>query len=199
MDKNNIIEIKTNRLLLRQWRMSDFELFAELNSNNNVMEFYPAPLTRKQSDEFATNIKQRISDNGWGFWAVEIPYVCKFIGFVGLNKPVYELPFSPTLEIGWRLSDNYWGCGYATEAAQAVLTVGFNRLGFSEIVSFTSILNHASIKVMKRLKMQKTGYLFEHPLVPVGHKLREHCLYRITKESWEKENVTEAGLTQDEQ
>jgi len=188
-----IIKIKTKRLVLRQWRLSDFDLFAEINSNKKVMQFFPNTLTPEQSNEFATTIKQRIADNGWGFWAVEIPSVCEFIGFVGLNNPVYKLPFSPVTEIGWRLSDRYWGNGYATEAAQAVLTVAFNQLKFAEIVSFTSVLNLASIKVMQGLSMQDTHTLFEHPKVPQGNTLRQHCLYKITRDEWLEKNQNKTG------
>jgi len=177
---SSIIETETKRLLLRQWRETDLDYFAEINSSKKVMEFYPSILSRQQSDDFAQNIQQRISDSGWGFWAIEIPQVCEFIGFVGLNKPGYELPFELEAEIGWRLSENYWGNGYATEAAVAALDIGFKQLGMSEIVSFASVLNHASINVMQRLKMTKSELDFEHPKVPVGDPLRQHCLYRIS-------------------
>ncbi len=179
-----IIEIKTNRLILRQWQLTDFDYFAQLNSNKIVMEFYPNTLNSEQSYEFAQKIQQRLSDNGWGFWAVEIPEVCKFIGFVGLNRPDYKLPFHAPIEIGWRLSDKYWGRGYATEAALAAFAVGFNQLGFTEIVSFTSVLNLASIKVMKRLQMKNTNFYFDHPKIPHTHKLQQHCLYKITRDTW---------------
>ena len=182
----DIIEIKTKRLLLRQWRESDVELFAKLNANPNVMNFFPSVLTRSQSNELANNIKQRIAENGWGFWAVEIPDECEFIGFVGLNKPHYTLPFDLEVEIGWRLAENYWGQGYATEAAQAALKVGFSQLHFTEIVSFTSRLNIPSINVMNRLQMSNTNNNFEHPKVTEGHKLRDHCLYKITRKNWIK-------------
>jgi len=176
----DLIEIKTERLILRQWRETDFDFFAEINSSKNVMKFYPSTLSRQQSNELAQNIQQRLSDNGWGFWAVEIPTECEFIGFVGLNKPAYKLPFDVESEIGWRLSDKYWGKGYATEAAIAALDIGFKQLDMSEIVSFTSILNIASIKVMQRLNMTKSKNNFEHPKIPAGNPLRQHCLYSIS-------------------
>ncbi len=180
----DIIEIQTPRLRLRQWQTIDFELFAALNANASVMQYYPTTLNRQQSDEFAKSIKQRITANGFGFWAVEVPGVCDFIGFVGLNKPTYDSPFAAPLEIGWRLSNKYWGRGYATEAAQSTLNVGFNQLGFSEIVAFTSVLNIPSKNVMQRLKMHNTGYLFDHPKIAAGHKLQKHCLYTLSSKQW---------------
>ncbi len=184
----DIIEIKTQRLLLRQWRLTDFNLFAEINSSKTVMKYFPNTLSRSQSDEFATNIQQQISEKGWGFWAVEIPSVCEFIGFVGLNKPVYQLPFSPCIEIGWRLSEKYWSQGFATEAAQAALVIAFKQLALTEVVAFTSRLNTPSEKVMQRLNMQNTKTTFEHPKVPYGHILREHLLYKITCSVWQTQN-----------
>lgn len=65
----DIIEIQTQRLLLRQWRLTDFELFAAINANQSVMKFYPNTLSKQQSDEFAKIIEQRITANGFGFWA----------------------------------------------------------------------------------------------------------------------------------
>jgi len=183
---SHIIEIKTDRLLLRQWHKNDFEPFAKLNANDAVMKYFPNALTSAQSNEFASSIQQRIATNGWGFWAIEIIKNNNFIGFVGLNKPLYSLPFSLQVEIGWRLDECSWNKGYATEAANAALTIGFTQLNFSEVVSFTSVLNQASINVMKRLHMQDTNFLFEHPKVPHDHKLLQHCLYKITQDEWIK-------------
>ncbi len=100
-----------------------------------------------------------------------------FIGFVGMNIPAGQLPFSPCVEVGWRLAFDYWGCGFATEAARQALRVGFEVLGLEEIVSFTAVANRRSRAVMERLEMTESG-LFEHLSVPVGSALRQHCLYR---------------------
>jgi len=184
-----LIEINTERLLLRQWKDDDLEAFCAINSSPVVMEFFPNPLDRTESDALAKRIQENIAKNGWGFWAVEIPGISDFIGFVGLNTPNYPLPCSPCVEIGWRLSEKYWGKGYATEAAQSALRVGFTQLGFNEIVSFTSVLNHRSIKLMERLKMKNSGEYFEHPKVPESSSLKRHCLYRMTRAHWES-NIT---------
>ncbi len=182
-----LIETKTKHLILRQWRLSDFDFFAEINSSKKVMQFFPKIMARQDSDEFAQRILDNIADNGWGFWAVEIPEVCEFIGFVGLNKPNYELPFSKNktvIEIGWRLSEKYWNNGYATEAARTALSIGFTQLQFSEIISFTPVINLASKKVMQKLKMQNTNTFFNHPKISEGHELRKHCLYKMKREDW---------------
>jgi RimJ/RimL family protein N-acetyltransferase len=184
---SEIIEFETGRLRLRQWRESDFEPFAALNADPQVMEFFPSPLTRAESDATAERIHSLIEQRGWGFWAVEIPGAAPFIGFVGLGVPAAALPFSPCVEIGWRLAAAYWGQGYATEAARGALRVGFDRLELPEIVSFTSVLNQRSRAVMERIGMVHRGETFEHPSVPIGSPLREHVLYRLSRAQWSNE------------
>jgi RimJ/RimL family protein N-acetyltransferase len=172
-----LIEPATARLLLRQWRPSDRALFAQLNADPRVMEFFPSTLTREQSDAQADRFESFISEHGWGLWAVELKTDGSFVGFVGLSIPAAQLPFSPCIEIGWRLAFDYWGQGFATEAGEKALRVGFELLDLKEIVSFTAVINRRSRAVMERLRMTQSAS-FEHPSVPAGSPLREHCLYR---------------------
>lgn len=177
-----LIESGTARLLLRQWRPSDRIPFAQLNADPRVMEFFPSPLTRDKSDVLADRCESLIGEQGWGLWAVELKRDGSFMGFVGLNAPTAALPFSPCTEVGWRLAFDYWGHGFATEAAREALRIGFEVLGLVEIVSFTAVANRRSRAVMERLGMRQSQ-LFEHPSVPVGSPLREHCLYRLSRAS----------------
>lgn len=179
-----LIEIDTERLRLRQWRTQDLEPFAQLNADPKVMEFFPTVLDRGGSDAMAYRCQSLIAERGWGLWAVETKGAHEFIGYVGLHMPTFELPFSPCIEIGWRLAFQHWGKGFATEAARAALLVGFEQLGFPEIVSFASLQNLRSRAVMERIGMRDSGTIFEHPAIPRGHSLREHCLYRLTREQW---------------
>lgn len=174
------IELLTERLRLRQWNDADYAPFAALNADPRVMEFFPAPLTRSESDAMAERCRSLIEERGWGFWAAESKATHQFIGFVGLHIPSAELPFSPCVEVGWRLAFEYWGRGLATEAARAALKFGFEGLGLPEIVSFTAIGNARSRAVMERLGMRESG-TFEHPQVPAGNALRPHCLYRLSR------------------
>ena len=180
-----LIEIETERLRLRQWIESDREPFARLNNDPQVMEFFPSILDRVVSDVIIDRAQAKIAEYGWGFWAVESRQNQKFIGFVGLQIPTANLPFTPCVEIGWRLAFEYWGKGYATEAAKAALKVGFDRLELPEIVSFTAINNHRSSAVMARLGMNREAETFEHPSLAVEHPLREHCVYRLSREKWQ--------------
>jgi RimJ/RimL family protein N-acetyltransferase len=179
------IEFDTDRLRLRQWRADDREPFAQLNSDPRVMAFFPCLLDRAASDAMAERIQSLINERGWGFWATELKSTGEFIGFVGLHVPIAELPFAPCVEIGWRLAHRHWGHGYATEAARGALRVGFDMLQLSEIVSFTAVGNARSRAVMERLGMLPRAETFQHPALPVGHPLREHCLYRLSRARWE--------------
>lgn len=171
-------ELPTSRLLLRQWRPSDLEPFAAMNSDPDVMRYYPAPWSREQSDAFAKRVMRLIDERGWGFWAVEERASGQFIGFIGLHIPSHELPFYPCVEVGWRLTKSYWGLGYATEAAQSAISFGFQQLRLAELVAFTAIANLRSRAVMERLGMRLDSE-FDHPQVSVESGLRRHVLYRL--------------------
>lgn len=169
---------ESDRLRLRQWRQRDKEPFAELNADPEVMMYFPSALTRARSDAIVDRCAALIAENGWGFWAVECKSNGDFLGLIGLHIPSADLPFSPCVEVGWRLARPHWGKGYATEGARAALRFGFEVLGLEEIVSFTAVANLRSQAVMHRLGLVKTD-TFDHPAVPAESGLKEHCLYRI--------------------
>jgi RimJ/RimL family protein N-acetyltransferase len=180
-----VTELRTERLLLRQWRHADLEPFAALNADPEVMRHFPAPLDRASSDALAQRERRKIAEQGWGLWAVEVVDAAPFIGFVGLNEPSFHAHFTPAVEIGWRLARDHWGNGYATEAARAVLAHGFAELGLDEIVSFTNTANERSRRVMEHLGMTRhSAEDFDHPNVPEGHPSKRHVLYRLTREAW---------------
>lgn len=177
--------LSTERLTLRSWRESDFQpFFEQINSDPDVMEYFPSTLSREESDALATELQRRIDVNGWGLWAVEEKASGQFIGFVGLNSPLIELPFTPCVEVGWRLSKAFWGKGYATEAAKKALEFAFVELELGEVVSFTAVPNLRSQAVMSRLGLRDTGENFNHPAVPSESPLYEHVLFKITRDEW---------------
>lgn len=176
--------ISTERLILRQWDDEDLYPFSRLCRDKNVMEFFPKLLTEDESFGMGKKIKSLIAERGWGFWAIEIPGESKFIGFVGLHISKESMPFSPCVEIGWRLAKPYWGMGYATEAAKASLRYAFANLGLDEVVSFTTVANIRSQAVMKKIGMSYESN-FEHPDLEPSDPLCEHVLYKISKDEWE--------------
>jgi RimJ/RimL family protein N-acetyltransferase len=177
---------KTQRLNLRQWRAEDYPLFAELTADPLVMQYFPSTLNRASSDALVDRLRDSIDDKGWGFWAAEIKETAEFIGFIGINQPAQTLPFSPCVEIGWRLARQFWGKGYASEGARACLKFAFENLALREIVSMTPVLNYPSEKVMQCIGMRDTEQNFNYPDLPEGHKLAGHVLYKITAEHWRR-------------
>lgn len=177
-----LIEFETDRLRLRQWNADDREPFAALNADPNVMEFFPSLLTRAESDALADRCESLIQERGWGFWAAELKESGEFIGFIGLHTPSPLLPFSPCVEIGWRIACKHWGKGLASEAARGALQVAFRSLSLEEVVSFTALNNRRSRAVMERLGMSESG-TFDHPQVPEDSPLRLHVLYRLSLSS----------------
>jgi RimJ/RimL family protein N-acetyltransferase len=180
-------ELTTPRLLLRRWRDEDREPFAALNADPVVMEHFPAPLTRKESDALVDRIEAGLDERGWGLWAAQVREPAAFIGFVGLNPATFEAPFTPAVEIGWRLACEHWGHGYATESARAALEFGFVDVELDEIVSFTTHANTRSRRVMERLGMRHDpSDDFDNPTVPEGSAIRPHVLYRLDRPSWHR-------------
>ena len=172
----------TPRLRLRPWRESDLTPFAALNADPDVMRYFPGTLDRAASDAVAARVMAHFDQHGFGPWAVEIPGVTGFAGFVGLMNLEFEAHFTPGVEIGWRLARPFWGQGYATEAARAALHCGFNVLKLDEIVSMTVPANRPSRAVMERLDMTRDpADDFDHPGLPPGHALQRHMLYRTRR------------------
>ena len=178
--------LRTERLILRQWTKADLAPFSKISGDPEVMEFYPKPLTGKESYSMGNRILSLINERGWGFWAIEVPKQERFIGFVGLHIPKETLPFSPCVEIGWRIAKEHWNRGYATEAAKESLKYAFTKLNLNEVVSFTTLANLRSQAVMQKIGMANTGNNFMHPDIKVTHPQCEHVLYKISKLDWEK-------------
>jgi RimJ/RimL family protein N-acetyltransferase len=154
-----VIVATTERLILRRWQPSDREAFARMNADPRVMEFMPSLLC-----------------------AVELRGEASFLGFVGLNVPRFEAAFTPCVEIAWRISAEYWGCGYATEGARAMVRYAFDTLQLDALVSFTVPANLRSRRVMEKIGMtHDPAEDFDHPNLASGHPLRRHVLYRLAR------------------
>jgi RimJ/RimL family protein N-acetyltransferase len=181
-------ELYTERLKLRPMRDDDAEPLAVLGADARVMEHLLGVMTRSQSDALLARLRQFDPLRGLGCWAVEVPERTSFAGLVMLKQPGFAAPFQPCVEIGWRFGAEHWGQGYASEAARALLAYGFDRLDLPEIVAFTVPANLRSQRVMDRIGLRRDPAAdFEHPLVPPGHRLRAHVLYRLTREAWRRE------------
>ena len=172
--------LATERLILRRWRDSDREPFASMNADSRVMEFFAALLSREDSDSMVDKIESHFDEHGFGLCAAELRQDGTFIGFIGMAVPDFEAPF--TVELGWRLAAEYWGHGLATEGARAIVQHAFKTLGVDEIVATTVPANTRSRRVMEKLGMRHNAADdFDHPLLPKGHPLLRHVLYRLRR------------------
>jgi RimJ/RimL family protein N-acetyltransferase len=176
------LDLRTARLRLRAWRDSDRIAFASMNADPAVMDLSGGAVSREESDATVRRLRAHFAAHGFGIWAVEVPGEHRFVGCVGLMRTRFHAPFTPCVEVSWRLAREHWGQGYATEAARAALAFGFDDAGLDEIVSFTVPHNRRSRRVMEKLGMTRDPREdFEHPTLPRGHPLRRHVLYRIRK------------------
>lgn len=179
------MQLETERLILRRWQDSDLEPFSAITADTEVRRYYPSTLTKGETKSLVERIESHFAREGFGLWALVLKSSGEFIGYTGLSKPTFEAHFMPCVEIGWQISRKHWGKGYAPEAARKSLEDGFVRLKLEEIVSFTTTLNAQSIRVMEKLGMQRNpADDYEHPMLPDGHPLKPHVLYRLPKAVW---------------
>lgn len=151
-----------------------------MNADPAVMRHFPAVLSRADSDAMVTRIQAHHAAHGWGFWCAEEIGGAPCIGMVGLSTVPWDAPFTPAVEIGWRIARPFQRRGFAEEAARLALGHGFGALGLAEIVAFTIPANEPSWRLMEKLGMRADG-LFDHPRLPEGHPMRPHRLYRLRR------------------
>lgn len=162
--------------------MSDLDPFADMCSDEEVMRFFPATLSRQQSFAFLATIQDRIRETGYCFHAVEQKASGAFIGFVGLSVPSFEANFLPAVEIGWRLNSAAWGKGYAREAAREALRWGFEDRNLKEIIAFAPTINRPSISVMEAIGMKRVeDGDFIHPVLEPDSPLQPLELWRLRR------------------
>jgi RimJ/RimL family protein N-acetyltransferase len=185
---HDVVDLITERLRLRNWRDDDLEPWFEMSQDREVMEHFPGLFTREQAAAGLARQASFITEKGYGFWAVEVVGGAPFIGFCGIKDVLFDAPFTPAIEVGWRLARPHWGKGYATEAARASIEYGFGTLGVDEIVAFLLPANHRSAAVCERLGMRRDpSGDFDHPLIPPGtisvggHPQQRHILYRLSR------------------
>ena len=176
---------ETKRLILRTWRDDDFQPMCDINQDPLVMAHFPALQDAQTTQRLIDNARRHFDQHGYGLYAVERRDTGEFIGFIGCQVVGFEASFAPATEIAWRLASAYWGNGFATEGARAVLRDAFQRLALPEVVSFTAATNTRSIRVMQKIGLihDMTGD-FEHPRLEPNSPLCRHVLYRLRREQW---------------
>jgi RimJ/RimL family protein N-acetyltransferase len=177
--------LRTQRLILREWRDDDLEPFVTLSMDPEVMQYLTRPRERAEVERWVEGVRAHFRHHSFGLWALEIPGITPIAGFTGLTIVPYEAHFTPAVEIAWRLARECWGNGYVTEAAAAALNFAFSDLHLEEIVANAAVANRASIRVMERMGMMRNPHDdFDHPLKSPGDPLRRQVLYRLTQDMW---------------
>jgi RimJ/RimL family protein N-acetyltransferase len=185
--------LETERLILRTFEDTDLGPMTEINQDPKVMAYFPSLGDLQQTWQHMQRIQDHFAKYGYSLYAVELKNTGEFIGFVGLlhrTMQEFSASFMPATEIGWRISAKHWGHGYAPEAAKALLHYAFTRLGLTEIVSFTTVDNHNSRRVMEKIQMAyNPAEDFDHPHIEKTSALCRHVLYRLPKKRFYANNT----------
>jgi RimJ/RimL family protein N-acetyltransferase len=176
-----MIILKTKRLILRTWKEQDVDPMSAINQDPLVCEFLPKIGDRTATKALIQLFINHYKNYGFTAYVVELKSNGEFIGFVGLLIPSFEAHFTPAVEIAWRLDSKYWGKGYATEAAKAIVNFAFTTLKLEEVVSFTVENNIRSRRVMEKIGMHHNPHDdFDHPKLQKNSPLCRHVLYRLS-------------------
>lgn len=178
----------TERLGFRNWQKKDIDPFYRINTDNDVMEFFPKKLTREETQKMVERLQVIFDESGYTFFAVDLLETSELIGFIGMINATFEAEFTPCVEIGWRLSPSTWNKGLATEGAKGCLKYAFTQFEMNEIYSITAVINKKSERIMEKIGMKFQGE-FEHPKLEENDPLRRHVFYKITREEYEKASV----------
>lgn len=186
--------IETERLTIRHWdKKPDGAAFHRLNNDPDVMRFFPNRRSRTESDDLLDFIAEMIASDGYGWTAIELTEARQVIGFGGIAAVPNHFPNGPSCEIGWRFLPEYWGFGFATEMAQAMLKYGFEQLELPEILSFAVTSNEKSIAVMRRIGMRhyKQGD-FDYPRIDPekNPELVRHRCFRLLRSEWQTKTAS---------
>ena len=176
--------LETERLIFRDWKEEDREPFARMNADPMVMEYLPRSLDPKASNKLVDRFQAHLDKNGYGLFALEEKESGEFVGFTGLNNVDFEAPFTPAVELAWRLDYGFWGHGFGSEAGTAVLDYAFDKVKLKEVVSFTVHDNERTIHLMKKIGLTKVeGGDFDYPALRKGHPLGRFVLFHKKKPS----------------
>jgi RimJ/RimL family protein N-acetyltransferase len=173
--------IKTSRLLLKKESLQDFERFYSMSIDPKVMQYIGDGSIYHWSKQVALEKYQdaysRQNDNVPGNLAVYQRERDLYIGWCG----VCYSKFLDHIEIGYRYCSDSWRNGYATEAAEAILTTIYKKTDIDEILACTHPENTASIRVLKKL-----GFNYSHPKLskPIG---KDIPVYKLDRKTFKKD------------
>jgi RimJ/RimL family protein N-acetyltransferase len=168
------------RLGFRNWILADIDKLHEINSDEKVMEFFPAMPTKEQTTAFVVRMQEQFATQGFCYFAVDKLETGALIGFIGFSLQTFEAAFTPCIDIGWRISSRDWNQGYATEGANRCLEYAFDVLKIDHVFAIAPKINVKSAHIMTKIGMQKQ-YEFEHPLLLNVEQLKTCVLYKINR------------------
>jgi len=148
-------EIRTPRLILRRWHDDDLAPMADINADAQVMQWIDDGSVR-DVDHTAQDIErweEEWDEEGFGLFAVELLASGELAGFTGLSVPEFLPAVWPAVAISWRFGSQFWGQGYASEAAHATLEFALQDRGLDRVISINRPGNAASENVMRKLGM----------------------------------------------
>lgn len=165
---NNTI-LNTERLRLEIIGEQHKSDLYKLLANKEVHKFFPKALDKKEADEFYEIVQKRYDTDGYSFWAVIRSEDNMFLGICGLLSQTID--GIKETEVAYRFSDEFWGHGYATEAANGCIQYSKKELKLPSLISLIRSVNLPSIKVAERngLKLEKETIFHSIP----------HLVYRI--------------------
>ena len=167
----------SDRLGFRNWKQSDKDQFSEMNQDPDVMRFFPTIPTTSASYKAVERFSNHYNNNGFTYFAVDHLGDNTFIGFIGMMNQDYDSPYTPFIDIGWRLRKEYWGKGLATEGALACQIYAKETLKLTEVYSVATWNNIPSMNVMKKIGMKKIGE-FIHPGFDAQHELQPVWVFK---------------------
>ena len=149
------VALETERLVLRQFRNSDHDAYAEICADPEVMRYLGTGVTLSHMDAWRSMaaILGHWRLLGYGMFAIELKETGELLGRAGFLDP----PGWPGFEVGWVLGRRHWGKGYAVEAARPCVDYAFRVLERECVISLIRPDNHRSIKVAERLGERLTG------------------------------------------
>jgi len=179
-------QIETARVVLRQWKEDDKNHLHELMDDPEVNKFLKLHGSREKVEEFISKATKNIAQKGYGYFACEDKETGEFMGWAGLNYVdwIEGEPF-PCYTISGVLARKYWKQGYAFEAGQALLALGFEQHQLPEIHACAVAQNVNSENAMRRLGLISKG-TFDFPGIAKDHSHCRHVLYVITKDMYER-------------
>ncbi len=147
------------------------------------MEYFPSLPTFNETSAFVGRMQDMYNASGYCYFAADHLESGRLLGFIGLCYQEYQSPFTPCVDIGWRLHKDFWGMGLATEGALKNLEYAFNSLGLNRVRAFAPEINLKSIHVMQKIGMQFLG-IFEHPYLKEFPLLLNCVCYETTKSDY---------------